>query len=224
MNPDDLIKAAPAIAKGAAALAATVPFTAIMKRMLGPAADEVAEQLRTEIKVYRYGRTLKLLEKAERMANEAGFSPKAVPIKLLFPLLEGASLEEDEGLHDMWAALLTNASMSESSDMVRPGFIAVLRQMASDEAAILNFLFDEANKPKPFGQNGDQTFGRLSQLYAGLGKKHTQLGDATDLMVCLASLEAANLIEKDKNNNALFGLTFRGGAFVTACRPPQPEK
>src|SRR5262249_20330632 len=98
MNPDEIIKAAPAIAKVAGPLAAAIPFTAIVKKMLGPAADEVAEQLRTEIKVYRYGRTLKLLEKSERMTQEAGFTPKAVPIKLLFPLLEGASLEEDEDL------------------------------------------------------------------------------------------------------------------------------
>ena len=43
MNPDDLLKAAPEIAKGAGALAAAIPFTAVVKRMLGPAADEVAE-------------------------------------------------------------------------------------------------------------------------------------------------------------------------------------
>ncbi len=91
MDPTDLIKAAPAIAKGAGALAAAIPFTAIVKRMLGPAADEVAEQLQTEIRVYRDGRMWTLLEKAERMAQEAGYTPNAVPIKLLFPLLEGAS-------------------------------------------------------------------------------------------------------------------------------------
>src|SRR5947209_3388562 len=127
MDSNDLIKAAPAIAKGAGALAAAIPFTAIVKRMLGPAVDEVAEQLRTEIRVYRYGRTLKLLEKAERMAQEAGYTPNAVPIKLLFPLLEGASFEEDEDLHDMWAALLANAASPENAETVRPGFIAILR-------------------------------------------------------------------------------------------------
>src|SRR5215471_8282009 len=91
MDPNDLIHAAPAIAKGAAALGAAIPFTSIVKRMLGPAADEVAEQLALEVRRYRYGRQLKCLEKAERMAEDAGFTPKAVPIKLLFPLLEGAS-------------------------------------------------------------------------------------------------------------------------------------
>ena len=40
MDPNEIIKAAPEIAKGAAALGAAIPFTGIVKRMLGPAADE----------------------------------------------------------------------------------------------------------------------------------------------------------------------------------------
>jgi hypothetical protein len=75
MNPDDIIKAAPAIAKGAGALAAAIPFTAIVKRMLGPAADELAEMWRDQVRLYRYERQLKCVEKAERMAQEAGFTP-----------------------------------------------------------------------------------------------------------------------------------------------------
>jgi hypothetical protein len=38
-DPDDLIYAAPAlVAKGAAAVGATIPFTSIVERMLGPSA------------------------------------------------------------------------------------------------------------------------------------------------------------------------------------------
>jgi hypothetical protein len=54
MNPDDIIKAAPAIAKSAGALAAAIPFTAIVKRMLGPAADELAEMWRDQARMYRF--------------------------------------------------------------------------------------------------------------------------------------------------------------------------
>src|SRR5712691_6770828 len=132
MNPDDLIRAAPAIAKAATAVAAAVPFTAIVKRMLGPAADELAEMWRDQVRLYRYERQLKCVQKAERMAEEAGFTPQAVPPKILFPLLEGVSFEENEDLHDMWAALLAKAASPENAKKVRPGFIATLEQMAPD--------------------------------------------------------------------------------------------
>src|SRR5439155_1614813 len=72
MDANEIIKAAPEIAKIAAPLAAAIPFTAIVKRMLGPAADEFAEMWRDQVRLYRYERQLKCVEKAERMAQEAG--------------------------------------------------------------------------------------------------------------------------------------------------------
>src|SRR6266478_6312148 len=128
MNPDDIIKAVPAIAKVAGPVAAAIPLTPIIKAILGPAAEELGQRFGDRVRLYRYGRSLEMLKKAEKMAKEAGFTPKSVPIKLLFPLLEGASLEEDEDLHTMWAALLANAAMPENARNVRPAFISVLKQ------------------------------------------------------------------------------------------------
>jgi hypothetical protein len=144
MDPNEIIKVAPEIAKGAAALGAAIPFTGIVKRMLGPAADELAEMWRDQIRVYRYERQLKCVEKAERMAQEAGFTPQAVPPKILFPLLEGASFEHDENLHHMWAALLANAANRDSNELVRPSFMDLLRIMTPDVAVLLNAAYDEA--------------------------------------------------------------------------------
>jgi Abortive infection alpha len=141
MNPDDLIKAAPAIAKVAGPLAAVIPLTPIIKAILGDAADELGQRFGDRVRLYRYGRSLDMLKKAEKMAQDAGYTPKAVPIKLLFPLLEGASFEENEDLHTMWAAFLANAASAKDADKVRPAFIATLKQMAQDEAALLNWMF-----------------------------------------------------------------------------------
>ena len=147
MNPDDIIKAARAIAKGAGALAAAIPLTPIIKAILGPAADELGQRFGDRVRLYRYRRSLDMLKKAEKMAKDAGFTPKAVPIKLLFPLLEGASFEENEDLHDMWAALLVNAASPENADKVRPAFISVLKQMSPDEASVLKFIADLQTSP-----------------------------------------------------------------------------
>src|ERR1022692_985920 len=121
MDPNELIKHARELLKGGVALAGALKLTDVIKAMLGPAWAEIAERLRDEARRYRYGRQLDCLMKAEKMAKDAGFTPKAVPIKLLFPLLEGASLEENEDLHTMWAALLANASSPNQSENVRPG-------------------------------------------------------------------------------------------------------
>jgi hypothetical protein len=80
---------------------------------------------------------MRCVEKAEKIAEAAGFTPKAVPPKILFPLPEGASMEHDEVLNDMWVALLANDSW-DSRSMMRPGFISLLKEMAPDEARRLD--------------------------------------------------------------------------------------
>jgi hypothetical protein len=230
MNPDDIIKAAPAIAKGAGALAAAIPFTGIVKRMLGPAADELAEMWRDQVRMYRYERQLKCVEKAERMAQEAGFTPNPVPPKILFPLLEGASFEENEDLHTMWAALLANAASPDGADKVRPAFISVLKQMSPDEASVLTFIADL--QTSPFSPTG--FYPRFSSDSANPPNI-----DFEDLLICLDGLEAVKLLRiavvlpsKDRrsgdesivlDDDGPYYLTDRGNAFLKSCQPPKPK-
>jgi hypothetical protein len=159
------------------------------------------------------------------MAREAGFTPQAVPPKILFPLLEGASFEEDEGLHDMWAALLANAA-SASGENVRPGFIALLREMAPDEAKLLNWLYDTLeNTPQ-------RRINRLDLFDRPLGAVIKQ----EDLLTCLDSLESAQLVRRTyyskREHRSLdrtpvsyhFMISDRGRSFVHAVRPPKPKE
>ena len=216
MDPE-IVKTATEIAKATGTAAGlSIPFTGIVKRMLGPAADELAEMWRDQVRLYRYQRQLKCVQKAERMAEDAGFTPQAVPPKILFPLLEGASFEDDENLHDMWAALLANAASPENAEKIRPNFIAVLKQMAPDEAAILNWFYDN---PLP----DDQTLHSgavIAEAYSALTKQLDVL--PTVLGSCLDTLGANQLIEKHEGRG--WRITLRGSAFVHICRPPKPKE
>ncbi|MGD1098638.1 MAG: Abi-alpha family protein [Bryobacteraceae bacterium] len=224
MNPDDLIKAAPAIAKGAEALAAAIPFTAIVKRMLGPAADEVAEMWRDQVRVYRYGRQLKLLEKAERMAQEAGCTPQAVPPKILFPLLEGASFEDDEELHTMWAALLANAASPENAGKVEVSFIAILKQISPEEAQLLNW-FRDTGEPE-----FDMLVTSIVHEYMKFIGVSSDKANAIAVQRCFDALESYQLLRRVYFQIASTDplpsrptLTDRGRAFLEACEPPKPK-
>jgi hypothetical protein len=232
MDPNEIIKHLPDALSVAKVAAGSIPFTGIVKRMLGPAADEVAEMWRDRVRLYRYERQLKCVEKAERMAEEAGFTPQAVPPKILFPLLEGASFEDDESLHDMWAALLANAASSENLEKVRPGFLASLRQMAPDEAAILKCMLE-----RTWSADGQSTFSipNLSKLYGELGffsaerpaggDPRKQLKDNMRMGACLDSLEALQLIRSEgQYAERMYRVTTRGDQFISSCRPPKAKE
>jgi hypothetical protein len=237
MDPNEILKAAPEIVKGVAALGAAIPFTGIVKRMLGPAADEVAQIWADQVRVYRYGRQLKLLEKAEMMAQEAGLTPQAVPPKILFPLLEGASFEDDENLHTMWAALLANAASPDNFNKVRPGFVDALRNMASDEALLLKWISE--NLELHYVLPHQSSVLPLKALFTDVPIFGP---DLTRVRVCLNRLEASCLVTRmdtdrsqsfvfqSENNESNFTsgfpyfITCAGAEFIEACRPPKPKE
>jgi hypothetical protein len=209
---DELIKHIPE-------LAAAIPFTTIVKKMLGPAADEVAEMWRDQVRVYRYERQAKLLQKVDMIAKKAGFTPQAVPPKILFPLLEGASFEDNEDLHTMWAALLANAASPNDSPRIRPRFIAILREMASDEAVLLNWLYDNTSMDLNQGYS-------TSDLKSAFDERVDQPAFRHNFDFCLDALQASRLIKRmgrSENSDSHFSITTLGFGFVTSCRPPKPK-
>jgi Abortive infection alpha len=232
MNPEEIAHSLPVLAHSAAAVGAMVPFTAVVKRMLGPTADELAEMWRDKVRLYRYERQMKCVQKAERLAQDAGFTPQAVPAKILFPLLEGVSMENDDNLHNMWSALLANAASPENGGKVRPGFIATLRQMAPDEAALLAWMQQSTWSPE-----GETAFtirmlakafdelGFLTQPNENVADSRENLTGGFRLRVCLDSLEAAQLIRSSGSHEGrIYRLTTRGDQFVFSCRAPKPKQ
>jgi hypothetical protein len=138
--------------------------------------------------------------------------------------LEGASLEEDDNLHTMWSALLANASSPDRASQIRPGYIAVLRQLAPDEAALLNWIWtDRSSRAEKVPEHLKRL--QRKRYSGGYECYHWDLEAAIkslpapqsvpDLDECLASLEAAFLLEQlhvsiDDKVIAKFRLTRRG--------------
>jgi len=122
------------------------PVSDLVKRIAGPLADEIGGYLGAIARPYRVTREVKAMQKTKQMLKEAGIAPQAVPPRLLVPILEGASIEDDEDLHSRWAALLANACASPNS--VHPSFIEILRQLAPDDAHLLDRLYDSCKSKR----------------------------------------------------------------------------
>jgi hypothetical protein len=130
MDLNELLKAAPQLQSIATTIVAGVPLAEIVKRVVLPSADVLGKRMADRVE--------RCFVKTAKMIEDAAVTPKPVEDKLVIEILRGASLEDDENLHDMWAALLANVASPENAGRVRPVFISILRQMAPDEAALLN--------------------------------------------------------------------------------------
>lgn len=77
-------------------------------KLIFPAVEEVGLLMGDNIKVWRFKNQIRLLNNVENYVKEKNISTKKVPLKILLPLLENASLEEEPLLNEMWENLLIN--------------------------------------------------------------------------------------------------------------------
>ena len=83
------------------------------KIISSPAMKEVGMVVFDQVRSFRYKRQIDTLVKTEKYAKERGIKLKEIPIKILVPLLENASLEDNEEMQDKWVKMLTNMVDSE---------------------------------------------------------------------------------------------------------------
>lgn len=108
-----------------------------LERLLGPATEELGQTLADSIRVRRLKKSLAHLKRVQEICAEADFQPRRLSLKAVLPILEAASLEDDERLSEMWAALLANAA-KPVEPVEHPAFVEVLRQLSSADALALD--------------------------------------------------------------------------------------
>jgi hypothetical protein len=71
---------------------------------------------------------------------------RIVPPKLAFPIIENASLEEDDELQDLWMNLLASAVDPNHKAPIRSAFIDILKQLEVIDVHVLNAIFEETRQ------------------------------------------------------------------------------
>ena len=110
-------------------------------KLMSPTVEEVGLLLRDSVALWRLKNQIRILNKAKACCERNHISPKAISLKLLCPLLEGAALEEDETLQDKWAILLSNMVDSEQN-IQNHVFPYILGQMSSNEFMFLEKVYN----------------------------------------------------------------------------------
>jgi hypothetical protein len=190
-----------------------------VEKIAGPAAEEVGLMLQDNIKVYRMKNQLRLMDKAESILRKSGRDPKAVPYRVLLPILEKGSLEDNEQLNDKWASLLANASNGSGKYSVTPSYPNILEQISPAEAKMLDFIYSSLS-----------TLGLDKALHFESVRKATEL-DEESVKIMIDNLTRLGLVVSggslgDENYSLeirgyeIVGLTSLGRAFIPSCQEP----
>ena len=84
-------------------------------KLIFPTIEEVGLLISDNIKFYRFKNQVRILLKAREYVEQKNIQITEIPIKILVPLLENASLEVNEDLQDKWAKMITNMANSEEN-------------------------------------------------------------------------------------------------------------
>ncbi len=111
------------------------------RTLLGSAVTETGELFSDKIKFLRFKNQVKTLAKAKKLLYEAGLNPKSINLKVLVPLMEYSSLEEDEEIQDTWANIIANIATDDTDQIFDLKCIRILSELTRDEILFLDSVF-----------------------------------------------------------------------------------
>jgi len=112
-------------------------FRGLLSLFFKPAAVETGLWLGDRVRIVRERNLENVLSKAKKKLDAAGIEINPIATKIFLPLVEAASLEDEEEMIERWANLLAAAASGKS---VLPSYIQILSQLSPDEARILDLV------------------------------------------------------------------------------------
>jgi hypothetical protein len=111
-----------------------------LDKLIIPTVEETGLLIRDKVTMWRFNNQVKMLINAKQNCEKNGINLKTVSLKILCPLLDYASLEEDEALQNKWANLLTNM-VDSSQNIENHVFPYLLSQVSVDEFMLIEVVY-----------------------------------------------------------------------------------
>jgi hypothetical protein len=227
------------------------PFNDLIQALFGPAAAEAGLMLKESVQHFRHARRVRFFRQTKEVLANARIKPAKVSLKLLIPIIENASNEEEDTLQDIWANLLANAADPLKENNVYPSFPTILKEMTARDVKFLDGLFATALE---LGKGARGIFRiedvkfhpqmlRAVYLRPGLAKRRSRGDptarariadmqvDARDMRLSMDTFNRHGVVVRvygltdDKGDvGSLHSFTALGACFVQACRSPKKSR
>ena len=159
---DEEAKAAQEIAKTTGkALPLIEGFGQFVARIVGGSLEEGMGIVEDKLKFIRWKRQQRFMERANEFlaASSVDENLNPLPLNVALPLVQAATLEENDELQDRWAKLLVNALDPNSETEVRRALISILEDFGPLDAALLDRIADAPPEASP-----EEDFVRIEAL------------------------------------------------------------
>jgi hypothetical protein len=224
--PDPTGGWAKATEEGAKASQEAIQAGRELGRFFSGPAGELAGMWWDHLKVVRFERQVRLWERVRHFCDERGLltPTRKIPLNIGVPLLQNATLEEDDDLQDVWARLLVNSADASSGIELRRAFVSVLAEMTSLDVRNLAQIELAIKRNAETASTGVWTYElpeRAIPFVEGDRDRHSKR-PSLEVEISLSNLSRLGcviLIGHSAQDGAapLVALTPFGRAFIEAC-------
>ena len=194
-----------------------------------PQVEERGMAKADKIRVRRLENLNQMLRKSKKLLKNRSIKPGPLNLKLGVPLLEYASLEEDDNLQSKWAGLLASSLVG---DQVLASFPKILSELTPVEACLLDALFKAHAYREPESDPSVFATATSADVRQMLGLKEGTFRVLAENLCRLGLLESVTASPRfwsdtDNIQHPTFmeiRLTALGFEFVKACEGPQAQK
>lgn len=202
-------------------------FGRFITRYIGASLEAAFGIFEDKLKYMRWERQVRLMQRANDFLSEEGFTQptRAIPLKFAVPLLEAASLEDDDDLQDLWAKLIVNSAIETSGVIINRTFIDILERLSPMEAKILNVVYSIPYDDMHHHGVDTRNLPESAKAFPEKSANIERVEPAEEVKLALANLDRLGCISVSRSmgGGQLFGTlnpTLLGKRFVEACKLP----
>jgi hypothetical protein len=184
-----------------------------IQKVITPPLEEVGLIFADRVKLWRLKNQVSIVTKAQKLLDEKNIKTKKVSIKVLAPLLEDCSLEENETLQEKWSKLLAN-TVSEKGRINSTLYSSILGQLSILDATVFDMIFKTCTNES---SNGDKTlvvYIHYTAVHKDSFKSNDNSGDNEESIDNLIRLRLVKEVGPDNEMLTLSDLGFR---FMMQC-------
>jgi hypothetical protein len=120
----------------------------LLVTLFGPSMHEVGGMLADQVRYRRFNNQIAILEKAQKFVEEKGIKPRSLDLKILAPIVEYSSLEENINIQEMWASLIANVLTEDRTVRIEKKCVNILSNISIDEAIFFKNLYSIAEEKR----------------------------------------------------------------------------
>ena len=187
-----------------------------LQKVITPSLEETGLLIAEQVRYFRFVNEVKIAAKADQYLKSNNIDTHKVSLKVMLPLLEGASMEEEESLQDKWAALLANTVAKGSQISTTTLYSYILSQLTKEDAEIFEIIYN--NSTQTAGSNIQMTIKNERAVHKDT---FTIKGKEMQTAVSVDNLIRLRLIKEPPTHgidSPFVILTDLGFTFMPACR------